>query len=149
MAKLDNLLTELKKNKNQTEYLYIIEEKYGKDTKIEVMLLFYTEQLKILSFNVEDYIKPYSHWNNYERMKLVRNKFQEMKNPVIYHLLQMIKRVNETYTTQQKLNVKNEMKEKYFASLRNSGKGLYFHVDEEYYEVLTNFYYDKITGIFI
>jgi len=112
------------------------------------MIANFTQKLQKKGFNVNDYMEPYNHWNSYERMKLLHFKLQEMEDPVILNITNIIKKVNESFTKEQMFQIRKKMNESYFAVLY-MGEKPYFKVNEEYYDVLRNLYYERLPNILL
>jgi len=143
------LLQKLRQHSNKRAFLEEIEDKYNKDVKLDVMIADYSDRLVKKGFNLNEYLKPYQNWNSYERMKLLKNRVQEYDDPVVRLVLNIIQHVNSTFTNEQKRDMRNKMKEFYFASLCNSGGCYYFRLNEDYYDTLNDMYSERVPNIFI
>lgn len=143
------LLYNLRRHQTPNIYLEEIEDKYGKDTKLELMIADFTDRLVKRGFNVNEYLLPYQGWNSFERMKLLRLRLQEIEEPVIKKVLTIVNLANQTFTQEQKIQVRLKMHQTYFANLKKDANGFYFKIDEDYYDVLCNLYYKDIPNIFL
>ena len=146
--KVLELLRKLRKHPNQKLYLEEIEDDFGKDIKLEVMIADYSDRLTKIGFNVQEYMKQYQHWNSYERMKQLRRRWQEINDPIINYVLLIINGVNKSFTKEQMILVKGKMRDVYCAILYQDAAGYYFKVDEDSYDLLNDRYYEKVPGIF-
>lgn len=146
--KVLELLRKLRKHPNQKLYLEEIEDDFGKDIKLEVMIADYSDRLTKIGFNVQEYMKQYQHWNSYERMKILRRRYQEKSDPIINQIVFIIQFVNESFSKEQKLEVRKKMQDVYCAYLHNGPKGYYYKIDEDCYDVLNDRYYEKIPAVF-
>lgn len=146
---INQLLRLLRKSSNQSDFLEEIEDKYGKDSKLDLLIADYTDRLTRKGFNVEEYISPYRHWNSYERMKLLKARIYEQENNVVKFILLTLKKVNDSFSVEQKKQMKNRMNSTFFANLCVKGTTMIFVIDEEYYDVLNSLYQEKIPDIFL
>ena len=112
------------------------------------MIADYSDRLTKLGFNVQEYMKQYQHWNSYERMKILRRRYQEKSDPIINQIVFIIQFVNESFSKEQKLEVRKKMQDVYCAYLHNGPKGYYYKIDEDCYDVLNDRYYEKIPAVF-
>lgn len=143
------LLQRMRKSKCPDLVLEEIEDNHGKDTKLDVMIADYTDRLQRKGFNVVDYLSKYNHWNSYERMKLLHFRLQELEDPVIMNIINIIKTVNESFTKDQMMQIQSKMREQYFAVLCVTSQKVYFKVIEDYYDTLKSLYYEKIPNILL
>lgn len=146
---ISQLLKEYQLSTNPEETLNHIEDQFGKDVKIEILIANFTQKLQKKGFNVSEYMAPYIHWNSYERMKLLQFKLQEMEDPVILNITNIIKKVNESFTKEQMFQIRQKMNESYFAVLYMNNSKPYFKVNEEYYDALRNLYYERLPNILL
>jgi len=145
---ISSLLCRLRKSYNKQLFLNEIEEDYGKEVLIDLMTADYTDRLLRKGFNVSLYLVPYKSWNSYEKMKLLHLRIQEMENPIIKSIINIIQTANKSLTNQQKIESKNKMQQMYFARLVMVNHDYLFKIDEEYYDVLSNIYSREIPNIF-
>ena len=142
------MLKNLRKHPKQQEYLEEIEDHYGKDTMLQLMISDYSDRLTKKGFNIDEYLKINPCSNSYDRMKQLRRRWQEINDPIINYVLLIINGVNKSFTKEQMILVKGKMRDVYCAILYQDAAGYYFKVDEDSYDLLNDRYYEKVPGIF-
>lgn len=143
------LLRSLRKSDNQSKYLEEVEDKHGKDVKLDLIIADYTDRLTRKGFNVEEYIAPYKHWNSFERMKLLKARIYEQESYVVKYILHTIQKINDSFSDEQKKQMRCKMYSTFFANLSKKGTTMIFEINDEHYEVLNSLYQEKIPDIFL